>query len=212
MMFTHFITADKACRGVCTIHGLEGRATININRFDKWIPHIPEMSLHKLMLDLIVGQYCLRSRVPVDQPFSSINQPVFEEFEKRSPNGFGAHLVHSKARPLPVTGAAHRFQLLDNAGLIFVFPGLHTPNKLLALEVGTPFSFFREDSLLNDGLRSYTCVVSTRHPERVVILHPPESNQDVLQCIIQCVTKMQRCSNIRRRDHNGIGLLVLTVT
>ncbi|MBA7643149.1 hypothetical protein ES703_50863 [subsurface metagenome] len=44
-----------------------------INRFNKWIPQIPEMSLHQLVFDFIVGQYCLRSRVPVDKPFASID-------------------------------------------------------------------------------------------------------------------------------------------
>ena len=183
-----------------------------VNRLDKRISQIPEMPLHQLVLDFIVGQYRLGGGVPVDQSFSPINQPVFKEFEKCSANGFCTYFIHCKACSLPVTGAAHRFQLADNAGLIFILPGLNTSNKLLTLEVGSPLSLFREDSLFDNCLCSDTGVVGTGHPEGVVILHSAETNQDVLQCIIQCVAKMQRRGNIRRRDYNCIGLPVFVVT
>jgi hypothetical protein len=143
MAFMHFISADKPGRDVRATHGLEGRVTINFNRLDKRIPHIPKVSLNQLMLNLIISQYGLCGRVPIDQPFAPINQPIPEEIEKRGTNGFDANFVHRKARSLPVTGAAHRLQLTDNAGFVFVFPSLNTPDKFMSLEVGTAFSFFR---------------------------------------------------------------------
>ena len=183
-----------------------------VNRLDKRIPQIPEMPLYQLVLNFIVSQYRLGGWVPVDQSFSPVNQPVFEEFEKCSANGFGTNFIHRKSCSLPVTGAAHRFQLADNASLIFILPGLNTSNKFLTLEVGSPLSLFRENSLLNNCLRSNTGVVGTGHPKGVIILHSAKTNQDVLQCIIQCVTKMQRRCNIRRRDYNRIGLPVFAIT
>ena len=43
-----------------------GSFTFYFNRLNQRIPHIPEMSLYRFVLDLIVSQHCLCSRVPVD--------------------------------------------------------------------------------------------------------------------------------------------------
>ena len=192
-------------------HGLEARATSNFHRLDKRVPQIPEMPLNGLMLDFVVGQYRLRGRIPVDQSFAPIDQPVLKQLEKRAANGLDAHVVHGKSRPLPVTRAAHRLQLLDNAGFVLVLPCLHSPDKFIPLEVCPAFSLFRKDTLLDDRLSGNTGVIGAGHPQSVVLLHPTEANQDVLQRIIKSMAQVQRCRNVRRGDYDRVSFTIFAV-
>ncbi|MBA7672118.1 hypothetical protein ES703_80291 [subsurface metagenome] len=219
--FTNQIFSTLVCRvhcnGCIAKHRLRpGRGNSNIlnalscnlNLFDKWITQIPEMSLHHLVLDLIVGQHCLRSRVPIDQPFASIYESVLEKFEERSTNGFCADLIHSEPSSLPVARTAHRPQLFNNPGLVFVFPGLHAGDEVLACKVRSPLALLRQDTFLNDRLGGDAGVVGPGHPESIVFLHPAEPNQDILQCIIQRMSKVQRCRYVRRRDNDSVVLFL----
>ena len=188
--------------------GTQGRDALAT--FDERIPQVPEMPLHGFMLDFIVGQYRLRGRVPVDQPFTAIDQPILEELEERAANGFDAHVVHGEPRSRPVARAAHRLQLTDNAGFIFVFPRLNPRDEFVSLEVGPAFAFFREDSLFHDRLCGDARVVGPRHPQGIVILHPAKADQDVLKGVIQGVAEMQRRRDVGRRDDDRVTLSVVT--
>ena len=86
------------------------------------------------------------------------------ELEERSPNGFCTNLVHREPCSLPVTGAAHRFQLIDDLSFVFIFPGLYTANKFFPLKIRSPFTLLREDSLLNDCLSGDAGMVGAGHP------------------------------------------------
>ena len=51
-------------------------------------------------------------------------------------------------------------------------------------------------------------MVCARQPQCWNALHPFGADQNILQCLIQCMPHMQLPRNIRRGNHNGIGLLV----
>ena len=51
-------------------------------------------------------------------------------------------------------------------------------------------------------------MIRARQPERIIPLHPAETDQDILQRFIERMAHVKLPCNIGRRDHNGIGFLL----
>ena len=57
-------------------------------------------------------------------------------------------------------------------------------------------------------LGSNSCMVSTGHPQDIIATQSPVAAENILQCIIKCVTHVKDAGDIWRRDYNGIALLI----
>ena len=51
-------------------------------------------------------------------------------------------------------------------------------------------------------------MVGAGQPQGFIALHPPETDQDILQGIVKRVSHVQLARDVGRRDHDGIGLLI----
>ncbi len=139
--------------------------------FDDRITHVPEVALHFFIDDLVIGYRGLELAVPVDQAVSAVDQAVPEQAEKSLPDSSGTYRIHGKAGPLPVAGAAHLLELLDDPLLIFVFPGPDFFHQGLAADIMPGFAFQLEKTLFHNRLGGDPGVICSRHPERVVPHH-----------------------------------------
>ena len=77
-----------------------------------------------------------------------------------------------------------------------------------------PAQVFLREAFLRHGRHDlHLCgnagVVGSRLPKRVISLHPPPPDQNVLEGIVQRMAHVQLSRNIRRGNHNGIGRLIL---
>ena len=95
------------------------------------------MALHGLIHDLIIGHGSLQLAVPVDQTIAAKNQTVLKHVEERPAHCPGADVIHGEALPVPVTRAAHRLLLADDALLILVLPVPNALHQALAPDVVT---------------------------------------------------------------------------
>ena len=50
-------------------------------------------------------------------------------------------------------------------------------------------------------------MVGAGHPQGCVALHPLEADEDVLHGLIQGMAHVQLAGDVRRRHHDGVGLL-----
>ena len=67
-------------------------------------------------------------------------------------------------------------------------------------DVMTRLALLLFEATFDDCLRGDARMVGSGHPERVEALHPFHPDDDILQRIVQCMSKMQRAGNIRRRN------------
>ena len=168
----------------------------------------PELAERVDVLDLVVGHGGPELDVPVDQPLPSVNLVGLEEVEEGGPDGLGAHLVEGEPGPGPVARTAHQAELPEDPGLVLVLPGPDSPDQLVAADVVAGLVFFLAQAGLDDGLGGDPGVVGAGHPEGVVALHPPPPDQDILDRVIQGMAQVQRPGDVRRRDDDGVGVLL----
>ena len=164
------------------------------------------MPVDFLHLHFIVGERRLRRRVPVHQAFAAIEQTVLEEAEEGFPHRAGARFIHGERLAVEIAGAAHGHELLGDAPLVFVFPRLDFFDEILARKIGAAFALFREDALLDHGLRGDAGVVSAGHPDGVVARHPPPADKNVLQRVVQRMPQVQGRGDVGRRDDDRVRL------
>src|SRR5205814_9945000 len=98
--------------------------------------------------DLVVADGGLQEGVPVNQPLAAINQAFAEEVEKRLPHGARAAFVECKPRALPVAGAAHLLELIDDPLLVNLFPLPDALDKPFTAQIVPRFAFFFAEALL----------------------------------------------------------------
>jgi hypothetical protein len=72
--------------------------------------------------DFLVGQRCLRRRIPVNHAPSAIDQPLLVKIDKDFFNGANVIGVKGVALARPVAGTAEPLQLLNNDAAMFVLP------------------------------------------------------------------------------------------
>ena len=78
-------------------------------------------------------------------------------------------------------------------------------HQRLAAEVVPGLLLLLEQATLDDGLGGDAGVVGAGHPEGVEALHPPPSDEDVLERVIERMAEVQCTGDVGRRDHDAIG-------
>ena len=90
--------------------------------------------------------------------------------------------------------------------LLFPFPSVL--KELLAGQILFGDTFFLKSR--NDfALRGYRRVVGAGNPAGVLTVHTGLADQHVIECVIEHMAHVENSSHIRRRDNDGVRLLVI---
>jgi hypothetical protein len=175
------------------------------------IANMPQMPLHRLVHDLVVGHGGLQGHIPVDQALAAVDQAGFEELEEGVVDRPGADFVQREARARPVAGKTHLAKLADDALVVLLFPlpdALFQERSVLGiLRVADP-TLLGPQALLHHRLRGDACVVGAGHPLRRVAAHAPPADQDVLAGVVERVAQVQRAGDVGRRDDDGVRFAI----
>jgi len=142
--------------------------------------------------------------VPVDQPEAAVDQAVPKQAEEGLTNSPCAHSVHGEAGPLPVAGAAHLMELLDDALLILVLPGPDPLHQSLPPYVVAGLAFQLEKAFLHHRLSGDPGMVGPGHPQAVQPLHAVPASEEVLHGVVHSVSHVQGAGDIGQRHHDDI--------
>ncbi len=166
------------------------------------VPHSP---IDFAVLDFEIGNRGLEMRVPVDQPLVAIDEALIIERHEDLLHGLAQSLIHGEALARPVGGDAEPLVLTDNRAAGFFLPGPDTFGEFFPCEIGTLLLLQREIAL-DHHLRRDAGMVGARLPEHILAAHPLEPDQHILEGMVQRMAHMQDAGDIRRRDHDAIGL------
>ena len=176
-----------------------------------WIAQIPEAALDLDLLHFEIGDRGEQLRVPVDQPFVLVDQPLAMELDEDLDDRTRQTLVHGEAFAGPVAGGAEPLQLVDDgAAALFLplpdaFEEFFTPHVAPARQL--PF----HQLPLDHHLGRDTGVIGAGLPQHVAAAHPLEAAENILQRVVERVPHVQGTRHVRRRDHDGKGLRVAPV-
>ena len=144
---------------------------------------------------------------PVDDAAALVDIALLIQVDEDLLNGLGAALVHGKAQPPPVAGAAHGVHLLDDAGSVLLLPLPDPFQELFPAQVVAGQALLAE-LLLHLDLGGDAGVVGAGHPQGGIALHPLGADQDVLQGVVKGVAHVELAGDVGGRQHDGIGLFV----
>jgi hypothetical protein len=162
-----------------------------------------ELSKGFLMLHFEIGKGGLAAGAPIDDVVTAVNQAFLIEADEHFPNRFGKAFIHGKPLPAPVTGGAQFLKLTDDCS-----PGLGLPlpdpfNELLPPQ-GVAVEAFGRELFLDHILSGNSRMVCPRKPEGFITLHPFESNQTILQGIVEGMSDVKHTGHVGGWDYNGV--------
>ena len=118
----------------------------------QWITQVPERSLFFLLYDLEIGYGRVELWIPIYQPVTAVDQPLFVQADENTLHCAGQPRIHSEALPLPVRRGTESPQLLGNSAARLFFPVPDSLNERLSPET-LPRDAFRFELSLNHHLR-----------------------------------------------------------
>ncbi|MNI25655.1 hypothetical protein D3C73_793170 [compost metagenome] len=166
---------------------------------------VPQETFLVVVFHFEVGNRRVQLGVPVDQALAAVDQAVFVQADESLFNGLREAVVHGEALAAPIYGRTEATDLTADvaAGLILPFPDFleefFAAQVVAALALG--FELTLDQHLCGD-----TGVVGTRLPQGVATLHAAETDQGVHDRVVEAVTHVQAAGDVRRRDHDGVGL------
>ena len=146
----------------------------------------------------------MQLRIPVDQPLVAIDQPVLVELDEHPADRLRQTVVHGEALAAPVAGRAEPAQLAGDGAARFRLPLPDPPDEGVATEIVARLALRRELAL-HHHLGGDAGVVGARLPQRVAPPHARETDQDVLQRVVERMPHMQAAGDVGGRDHDRIG-------
>lgn len=158
----------------------------------------PSLQIDVVHLNVRNGR--LESTGPVAQSIGTVQQTGLVELIEGLNDGLAAHVVHGESLPRPVDTATQRSELGGNAIAILLLPLPNLLHKLLSAKIVTVLSILLHEHLLHNGLGGNTSMVSTRHVQSGMALHPMPSGQRILHGSRQRMAQMERSGNIGRGD------------
>ena len=169
------------------------------------ITQVPQVALLVVVFHFEVGDGGVELGVPVDQTLTAVDQTVLVQAHEGFFNRLGQTFVHGEALARPVHRAAQATDLPGDgaAGLFLPLPDLL--QELLAAQVVAADALGGQLAL-DHHLRGDARVVGARLPQGVAALHAAEAHQAVHDRVVEAVAHVQAAGDVRRRDHDGVGL------
>ena len=156
------------------------------------------------MFRLLVGKRRLAPWAPVDDVVAAVDEPLFVEPDENLGDRFRQPLVHGESLTVPVTGAAHALELLDDRSARRLLKLPHFPDEPLAAEIVPRLSLLTGDLPLHHVLGGDTGVIGAGHPLRYISLQPLEPDKNILDGVVQGVTEVELVGHVGRGDDYGI--------
>ena len=172
------------------------------------VEQVPEVAVLLFILHLRIGNGRIAAGTPVHQTTATVNQTLFIQAAEHFPDSPAAAFIHSEAFTAPVAACAHAPLLLGDAVAVLLLPCPGT------LQERFPANAFLGQAFLGHGSHDlhFRCnggVIRARQPQGGITLHAVIANGRILQGAVHGVTHMKLPRNVRRRHHNGKGLLAL---
>ena len=165
------------------------------------------MAVCFLFVNFVVGNGRLQIRIPVDEPFASIDQTVLEHLEECLTHCLGTNIVQRETDASPVTTGSDALELAEDSLFVSVLPLPDSLNERIATDVIASQAFFFLHPLFDHGLRRNTGMICSGHPESFVALHAAPASQQILQRPVQGVPHMERAGHVWQRDHDHMRRL-----
>ncbi len=163
------------------------------------------------MLGLLVGQRGAAARAPVDDVFAAVDESFVVQLHEHFSHRAGEPFVHGEALPVPVARRAELLELVGDGRMVLFLPAPHFLDKRLPAQVVAGL-FLLGELLLNNVLRGNAGMVGARHPQGLEALHAFETDENVLDRVVERVAHVKNAGHVGRRDHNRIlrfgGILI----
>ncbi len=169
------------------------------------VAQVPQVALLVVVFHFEVGDGRVQLGVPVDQALAAVDQAVFMQAHEGFLDRFGQAVIHGEALAAPVDRRTQAADLTADVatGLILPFPDLF--QELFAAQI-MPVLALGLELALDQHLGCDTGVVGTWLPQGVAALHAAETDQGVHDRVVEPVAHVQAAGDVRRRDHDGVGL------
>src|SRR5690606_15535283 len=109
----------------------------------------------------------------------------------------------------PVTRCSETTKLVDDRAAAFALPLPDTLNKGLAPHVTAANVALRLKLPLDDQLRRNARMIEPRLPEHILAPHALETDQHILQRVVERMAHMQAAGHVWRRNDDAIRLCAL---
>ena len=149
---------------------------------------------------------CTTSRsesAPVDEAVGPVDEPLSVKRDEGVPDCPRQHRVEREALARPVAGSPQSLGLVRDVVLVLCLPLPHPLEELLAPQFTAARPFLGELAL-DHHLRGDSRVVGPRQPERVVALHAPPPDHQVLEGELERVADVQLARDVRRWDQDHV--------
>ena len=100
------------------------------------------MALHRFVEDIVVADGGLQEGIPVDEALAAVDEALAEQIEERLPHGSRAAFIEREPRSLPVAGAAHLLELIENPLLVHFLPFPNALDQSFAAQLVAREAFF----------------------------------------------------------------------
>ena len=172
------------------------------------IPEMPELALDLFVYDFLIGKRALGGRAPVHHAFAAVDVALFVELDEHLADGGAEAIVHGEAFAVPVAGRAELAELPDDRAAVELLPFPDAFDELLAAERAAVDAFLLAEDLVDLAFRGDAGVVGAGEPADFLAHHAVPADEDVLERVVQDVAHGEDAGHVRRRDDDGIGLLL----
>ncbi len=168
------------------------------------VAHVPHVARLFLGDDLQVRYRRVQHRVPVNEPFPPIDQPLLEQPYEDLAHGVREPLVHGEALVLPVQRRPQPPQLAGDGAAGLRLPLPDAVDECLAAQVVARLALGLQLTLDNH-LGGDAGMVRARLPEGLVAAHAVVADQRIHEAVVEAMAHVQAAGDVRRRDHDAVG-------
>jgi hypothetical protein len=166
------------------------------------------MSVYIFMLNFCVRQSSLTARAPVYDSVALVDEALLIEADKHLVDSLVAAFIHGKTLSSPVAGVSELAALTCYAPTVFTLPVPCVIKELFAGDVMLVDALFLAEFLYDFDLCCDAGMVRARKPQSRISLESLPSCEDVLKCLVECMTHVQLACDIRRRHDDCERFLV----
>ena len=153
------------------------------------------------MFYFCIRQGCAAFRAPVYKPVSSVDESLVIKLNEEVSYCLVAAFVHCKSLSVPVAGVSQLAALLCNLAAVFFLPLPGSLEEFLSAKVFLLLALFLSDFFYNLNLCCYAGVIASRKPQGAVSLESLESCENILKCLVQCMSHVKLPRDIRWRHY-----------
>ena len=168
------------------------------------VANAPQVAVFRHVVHFQVRYGRLQDRVPVDQAFLLVDQPVFVEPHEDFVDGGTEALVHGESIPRPVQRRSHAPKLLRDLAPREIAPLPDPFQERFASDVVAAYSIGLELAL-NDHLGGDAGVVGPHLPKCLPAFHALVANQRVHEGVLEPMPQVEAAGDVRRWNGDAEG-------